>query len=81
MDWKLLKNNIPNEKTWCVFREDFTPEELAEYDIPACAWNSSAYAIGYILDGQIHSWWTDGECVVDVGYKATQNWLWRYVEA
>lgn len=79
MDWELLKNNIPHEKTWCVFREDFTADELIEYDIPA--WDSSAYAVGYVLDGEIHSWWKAGESVIDVGDKATQNWLWKYAEA
>lgn len=79
MDWVLLKNIVPKEKVWIALREDFTADELIEYDIPA--WDRSAYAVGYILDGQIHSWWKAGESVIDVGDKATQNWLWKYVEA
>lgn len=79
MDWEFLENSVPNEKTWCVFREDFTADEVIEYDIPA--WDSSAYAVGYILDGHIHSCWDSGKCVFNVGDKATQSWLWKYAEA
>ena len=77
MGWNKLSEIKPEEKRWIIFRDDYSDEEITEYELEE--WERAELGIGYVTHGYITSFWDAGQTSVSVD-DPNINWLWKYVE-